>query len=88
MQRIRALPSETRLLVVDAETEAFYRGQDVIITGQMSNVLVMSSDDNKNNKNNSSGYSMDRDDDSNSVESANSNVSSEQHEKVGREKIK
>ncbi len=43
MQRIKAVPEETRLLVVDPETDAFYRRSDIVVTGNMNNVRRMSS---------------------------------------------
>ena len=84
VQRIRALPSETRLLVVDAAAEAFYRDRDIVITGQMEDVEYRSSGDG-GGRNSSSNNRLMRDlndGDRNSVESANSNASSagQQHQ--------
>lgn len=44
VSRIKASPNETRLLVVDAEAENFFKDNDIVIHGELSNVLRMSSE--------------------------------------------
>eukprot|EP00094_Tigriopus_californicus_P005035 TCALIF_04849-PA protein Name:"Similar to SLC9A3R1 Na(+)/H(+) exchange regulatory cofactor NHE-RF1 (Homo sapiens)" AED:0.17 eAED:0.17 QI:0/-1/0/1/-1/1/1/0/272 len=44
VSRIKASPNETRLLVVDAEAENFFKDHDIVIHGELSNVLRMSSE--------------------------------------------
>ena len=39
MQRIKAVEDETRLLLIDNEVEAYYKQNDVVIHGEMENVL-------------------------------------------------
>ncbi len=57
VQRIKAVPNETKLLVVDKETEEYYRKMDIMVKGSMKNVLRLSSEAgnvhnfNKNNTN-------------------------------------
>ena len=43
VQRIRASPDETRLLVLSADAERYYRQAEVVVTGQMPNVEFRSS---------------------------------------------
>jgi membrane-associated protease RseP (regulator of RpoE activity) len=38
VQRIKAVPNETKLLVVDAETDAYYRDKKVVVRGDMANI--------------------------------------------------
>lgn len=44
VQRIKAMPGETTLLVVDLETEEYYRQREVVVRCTMSNVLRRSAD--------------------------------------------
>jgi len=44
VQRIRANPGETRLLVLDAEADRFFREAGVVVTGDLPNVVRLSSD--------------------------------------------
>ena len=44
VQRIKALPNETSLLVVDKEAEMFYKQNEIIVTGAMRNISIRSSD--------------------------------------------
>ena len=39
VSRIKAVPDETRLLVVDAATEKFFRDNDLVVHGHLPNVL-------------------------------------------------
>ena len=41
VDRIRALPDEVRLLVVDADAEEFYREHNVVVSATMPNVVAM-----------------------------------------------
>ena len=43
VQRIKAIPNETTLLVVDRETEAYYRQCEIVVTHQLGNILRLSS---------------------------------------------
>lgn len=40
VQRIKAVPGETKLLVVDEETDAYYKERKVVVHGDMDNVEV------------------------------------------------
>ena len=44
VQRIKTMPNETTLLVVDKEAEMFYKQNEIIVTGAMRNISIMSSD--------------------------------------------
>jgi len=39
VQRIKSVPNETRLLVVDADTDAFYRNRNIVVRGDTDDVL-------------------------------------------------
>ena len=39
VQRVKAIANETKLLVVDAETDRYYREKKIVIRGDMPNVL-------------------------------------------------
>ena len=39
VQRVKAIPNETKLLVVDPETDRYYREKKIVIRGDMPNVL-------------------------------------------------
>jgi len=41
VERIKAVPDEVWLLVVDGEAEAFYRERNIVVTSTMSNVVTM-----------------------------------------------
>jgi len=41
VERIRAVPGEVKLLVVDVDADAFYRKHDVVVSSTMSGVVVM-----------------------------------------------
>ena len=45
VQRIKAVSTMTRLLVVDTETDNYYRDKKIVIRGDMPNVLVGDSPD-------------------------------------------
>ena len=44
--------SHSRLLVVDREADAYYKQNDIVVTGQMPNILSGSSELNNDNENN------------------------------------
>ena len=48
VQRIKAVPDEARLLVLDAEADAFFREADVVVTGSNADVVFISSDSSNN----------------------------------------
>lgn len=39
VQRIKAVPNETKLLVMDEKTDQFYKSRNIVVTGSMPNVL-------------------------------------------------
>ena len=39
MQRIKAVEDETRLLLIDSEAEHYYKQNDIVVHGDMENVL-------------------------------------------------
>ena len=39
VQRIKAVEDETRLLLIDSEAEVYYKQNDIVISGEMENVL-------------------------------------------------
>src|SRR5437016_6212886 len=39
VQRIKAIPNETKLLVVDDKTEEFYKVRGIVVNGSMPNVV-------------------------------------------------
>ena len=39
VQRIKAVEDETRLLLIDIEAEVYYKQNDVVIHGEMENIL-------------------------------------------------
>jgi len=41
VERIKAVPDEARLLVVDVDAEAFYREHNIVVTAAMPNVVVV-----------------------------------------------
>jgi len=41
VQRIKAVPNETRLLVLDEKAEQYYKAKNMVVTGDMPNVLHM-----------------------------------------------
>ena len=43
--RIKAIPNETKLLVVDKETEDYYRNKEVVVRRDLPTVVFLSSDD-------------------------------------------
>ena len=43
--RIKAIPDETRLLVVDKETEDYYRNKEIVVRRDLPTVVFISSDD-------------------------------------------
>ena len=43
VERVKAVPGEVRLLVVDVDAEAFYRERNVVVTADMPNVIVIDS---------------------------------------------
>ena len=45
VQRIKAEPNETTLLVVDAEADRFFSASEVVICGNMPNVIASRSDE-------------------------------------------
>ena len=47
--RVKAVPDETKLLVVDKETEEYYRNKEIIIRGTLGTVTLMSSEDGRKN---------------------------------------
>jgi len=47
--RIKAIPDETRLLVVDKETEDYYRNKEIVVTRDLPTVVEISSDDDEDN---------------------------------------
>ena len=48
VERIKAVPNETKLLVVDAETDKFYKENNRVIRGDLPNVDSRSSDNQVN----------------------------------------
>lgn len=40
VQRIKAVPNETRLLVVDPPTDKYYKGKNIVVRGSQENVIV------------------------------------------------
>lgn len=44
VQRIKAIPDETKLLVVDSETDNYYKEKKIVVRGDMPNVICWSSD--------------------------------------------
>ena len=44
VQRIKAIPNETKLLVVDQATEEYYKRQSIIVKSTLPNVLHLSSE--------------------------------------------
>jgi membrane-associated protease RseP (regulator of RpoE activity) len=94
--RIKAEPEETRLLVMDAKTERYYRKSDIVVRGTMKNVVYLSSADSPrfspkhiSNKREvfheipSSQGEVDEDDDKASVASAGSLLPTSHTQKVG-----
>lgn len=43
VQRIKAVTGETRLLVVDAQTDKWYKNKNIVVRGTQENVVVRSS---------------------------------------------
>ena len=41
VERIRAVPDEVKLLVVDVDAETFYREHDIVVTGTLPNVVTI-----------------------------------------------
>ncbi|XP_063220246.1 Na(+)/H(+) exchange regulatory cofactor NHE-RF1 [Bacillus rossius redtenbacheri] len=41
VQRIKSIPNETKLLVVDAEADSYYKTNDIPINGNLSNILYL-----------------------------------------------
>ncbi|CAG7718637.1 unnamed protein product [Allacma fusca] len=41
VQRIKAIPNETKLLVLDEKEDQYYKNLNVVVTGSMANVLVL-----------------------------------------------
>jgi membrane-associated protease RseP (regulator of RpoE activity) len=39
VQRIKAVPNETKLLVVDEKTDQYYKAKNIVVTGSMPNVI-------------------------------------------------
>ena len=39
VQRIKAVEDETRLLLIDNEAEVYYKQNDIVVSGEMENVL-------------------------------------------------
>lgn len=54
VQRIKAVEDETRLLLIDNEVEAYYKQNDVVIHGEMENVLYLCSSNSREIRRNSS----------------------------------
>ena len=49
MQRIKSVPDETKLLVVDAETDKYFKDKKIAVRGDMPNVISKSSDSDVSN---------------------------------------
>ena len=47
VQRIKAVPNETKLLVVDAETDEYFKNEKIVIRGDMPYVQIIESPDEK-----------------------------------------
>ena len=45
--RIKAVPNATKLLVVDKDTEEYYRNKEIVIRSDLPTVSLMSSDDDR-----------------------------------------
>ena len=45
MQRIKAVPTETKLLVVDSETDEYYSKKNIVIVGDMPDIVHGASPD-------------------------------------------
>lgn len=43
VQRIKAVANETRLLVVDPQTDKYYKSKNIVVRGTQENVIVRSS---------------------------------------------
>ena len=41
VERIKAVPNETRLLVLDPEADAYYQQRNILVAGTQSNVIYM-----------------------------------------------
>ena len=49
VQRIKSVPDETKLLVVDAETDKYFKDKKIAVRGDMPNVISKSSDSDVSN---------------------------------------
>lgn len=54
VQRIKAVEDETRLLLIDIEAEVYYKQNDVVIHGEMENILYLCSSNSREVRRNSS----------------------------------
>lgn len=82
VQRIKAVPTETKLLVLDERAEEYYKARNIIVTGDMLNVIYMKTpprpteDQEIEGNNKAEGSSHENDEDRTSRISDNGSVAS------------